>query len=97
MSRDFAADRIRSEVHFSGHVQGVGFRYTTVSVARRFQVVGYVQNLPDRRVQLVVEGPPGEVDGLLEAVSEQIGYLIRDVDRQNMPPTGEFASFGIRH
>jgi acylphosphatase len=97
MCRESFADRIQCEVHYSGHVQGVGFRYTTVSIARRFNVVGYVQNLPDGRVRLVTEGPPGEVDGLLRAVADQMGDLVQNVARENKTPTGEFASFGVRH
>ena len=48
-------------MYFSGHVQGVGFRYTTRSVASRFAVTGYVRNLPDGRVELVAEGGSGLV------------------------------------
>ena len=38
--------------HYSGHVQGVGFRYQTLQVAKGFEVSGYVQNLADGRVLL---------------------------------------------
>ena len=34
---------------FEGHVQGVGFRYQTVGVAKGFDVTGYVQNITDGR------------------------------------------------
>jgi acylphosphatase len=44
----------RREVHYSGHVQGVGFRYTTRSIARGYEVTGFVQNLEDGRVSRVV-------------------------------------------
>src|SRR5690349_7212233 len=36
----------RREVHYSGRVQGVGFRYTARSIAQLFPVTGYVKNLP---------------------------------------------------
>ena len=49
------------EIHYSGRVQGVGFRYTVRSLASRTAVTGFVKNLPDGRVQLVVEGPPDEI------------------------------------
>ena len=44
------------EVFFSGRVQGVGFRYTTMQVAKEFEVAGQVRNLTDGRVQLEVDG-----------------------------------------
>ena len=47
------------EVYYSGRVQGVGFRYTVRSLASRMAVTGFVKNLPDGRVHLVVEGSPG--------------------------------------
>ena len=38
---------IRKVVFYSGRVQGVGFRYTTANLAKRFHVAGYVQNLDE--------------------------------------------------
>ena len=46
---------------FEGHVQGVGFRYQTVGVAKGFDVTGYVQNMVDGRVHLYAEGEESEV------------------------------------
>jgi len=60
----------RYTVHFSGRVQGVGFRFTTTRVAREFTVAGYVQNLDDGRVRLVVEGERDELDRYVKAVQE---------------------------
>ena len=50
--------RERRRVVFSGRVQGVGFRFTCQSLARGFDVAGYVRNLADGRVELVAEGEP---------------------------------------
>ena len=46
-------------VIYSGHVQGVGFRWTTQGVARGFAVTGFVRNLRDGRVEIFV-GAEGE-------------------------------------
>ncbi len=48
------------EIFYSGHVQGVGFRYTAKSVATGYEIAGVVRNLPDGRVELVAEGPRAE-------------------------------------
>lgn len=66
-------------VLYEGRVQGVGFRYTAERLARRFDVAGFVRNLDDGRVELVAEGEPSELDGLLEAVRDAMSRYIRDV------------------
>jgi acylphosphatase len=86
----------RRTYHFSGHVQGVGFRYTTEDIAARFNVKGYVRNLPDGRVELVMEGPPEEMDGVLESLRERLDRFIRKIDLNTAPATGEFREFEIR-
>jgi acylphosphatase len=46
----------RVHVFYAGRVQGVGFRMTAEEAAGRCGVVGWVKNLRDGRVELVVEG-----------------------------------------
>jgi acylphosphatase len=88
---------IRREVRFTGHVQGVGFRYTTQDIARQFDVCGYVRNLPDGRVELIVEGDERDIDRLVRTIENRMGSFIRDVRSSTMPATGEFQAFSIRH
>lgn len=83
--------------HFSGRVQGVGFRYTVQNVAMQFNVRGYVKNLPDGKVEMVAEGPEDQVEGLIDAIKGRMDSFISRVDSQSAPPNGEFADFSIRH
>jgi acylphosphatase len=83
-------------VLFTGHVQGVGFRYTTLQVAREFEVAGSVRNLPDGRVQLEAEGSEREVDGFITAVGERMHGLIRKTERTALKRPPQFAGFTIR-
>src|SRR5437762_1172639 len=62
----------RKTCYFSGHVQGVGFRYTVKNIALRHDVGGYVRNLPDGRVELVMEGPDNEMDELVNEVCDRM-------------------------
>jgi acylphosphatase len=83
-------------VHFTGRVQGVGFRFQTLRVARGFEVAGFVRNLPDGRVELEAEGAPDEVAAFVAAVEEEMAGHIRKTERRagRRPPT--FAGFEIR-
>ncbi len=67
-------------VWFSGHVQGVGFRYATLQVAKEFDVSGTVRNLPDGRVELTLEGTSGEIRAMVAAVEERMHGYIRKVE-----------------
>lgn len=87
----------RRTVYFSGRVQGVGFRATAWHLARRFDVAGYVRNLPDGRVELVVEGDSREIDRFLAELRNEMGRYIRDVQEVREPARGEFVTFEIRY
>lgn len=82
---------------FDGRVQGVGFRYTTQNIAMRYNVHGYVRNMNDGRVELVMEGDEREMDTVVDSVRQRMDSYIRKVDAQAAPATGEFESFMIRH
>ena len=58
------------EVFYEGRVQGVGFRWSVRHLAKGFDVRGWVQNLPDGRVQMQVSGEKDEVEAFLKAISE---------------------------
>lgn len=88
---------LRREVHYSGHVQGVGFRFTTQRVAKQFAVDGYVRNLPDGRVQLVAEGERGELERFLQAVRDRLEDHIDNVSDDTQAASGEFTGFVIRY
>ena len=47
---------ISLQVFYEGNVQGVGFRWTIRQIAKGFDVVGSVRNLPDGRVEMHVGG-----------------------------------------
>jgi acylphosphatase len=88
--------RERREIHYAGRVQGVGFRYTTRQIAARFDVQGFVQNLADGRVLLVVEGPGGEVERFVDEVRLELGRYVQSAQSVSREPRGDFPNFEIR-
>lgn len=63
--------RCRMTVFYSGHVQGVGFRYTVRQVAAGFEATGTVRNLNDDRVELVAEGNRNELEAFRAAICDE--------------------------
>ena len=86
----------RRVVFYRGMVQGVGFRYTARAIARNHEVVGYVRNLPDGRVEVVVEGEREEADRFLERLRGQMADYIVEAVAKTMSATGEFDAFEVR-
>lgn len=89
-------DTERREVMYSGHVQGVGFRYTTQRIASHYSVTGYVRNLANGRVELVVEGEKDQLDRLLADIDDRLGQYVVNRTVDCGPATGQFHNFTIR-
>lgn len=84
-------------IHFEGRVQGVGFRYQTKQIAMGFDVTGWVQNLPDGRVEMEVMGPADEVEAFLSAIEDSdLNGLIRKRDIVDVAPDLGLRGFEIR-
>ena len=84
-------------VLYSGHVQGVGFRYTVKHIASGYEVTGTVRNLPDGRVELqAMSEDDEELEAFLNAIQESsLGGNIRDVTMQGIPELAAVRGFTI--
>ena len=90
------AFRRRMTALFSGHVQGVGFRYTAKTVAAGFEITGTIRNLPDGRVELVAEGRREELDAFRAALHDAgLAGFIRDEQVDWADAKNEFRGFEI--
>ncbi len=83
-------------VYFTGHVQGVGFRYTTLQVAKEYEVTGFVRNLADGRVQLEAEGAKPEIEAFLKGLADAMPGYIRKTERSGERRPPQFQGFTIR-
>ena len=90
------ASVLHATVYFSGHAQGVGFRYSTLQVAKEFEVAGFVKNLPDGRVLVEIEGRPRVVDAFVAAVEERMHGHVRKTERTQQNRAPVFQGFEIR-
>lgn len=89
--------RIARRFVIAGHVQGVGFRWFTHDAAAREGIHGWVRNLADGSVEVMVEGDEPSVDRLEAAVRRgPSSARVERVDVEAVAPTGRPAGFEIR-
>ena len=88
--------RVARRYVVSGEVQGVGFRFFAQRVAARHQVVGYVRNLPDGRVEAHAEGTPESIEGFKHDLAAGPQHArVEQVEEVSLEPTGQYPSFRI--
>ena len=87
--------RIRAEIVFHGHVQGVGFRWTAVRVAEGLDIDGWVRNEPDGTVRLLAEGLQEDVVHLVQGIDEALPGHVKDREYTISAASGEFSGFRI--
>jgi acylphosphatase len=80
----------------SGVVQGVGYRYFVLRIARRLGVRGYVRNLPDGRVEVYAEGTPEQLDQLRAYLREgPPAAVVEGIEETEVQPSGRWDSFEV--
>ena len=77
--------------HFHGRVQAVGFRATTVLLARQLSLKGYVKNCPDGTVEVVAQGQKTSLETLISKLKET--FHIEQVDAHYVKPTKIYSDF----
>ena len=88
------------QVHFyvSGRVQGVGYRQFVKSRAKKLGLTGWVQNLPEGRVEVVAQGAKDRLEMLLHDANR--GSFLSEVEDVTVTweeTTENFTEFTIRH
>lgn len=85
----------RWHIYFFGHVQGVGFRFTCLTTAKRHDVSGWVKNLPDGSVEMIVEGNRETLRQYVDEVCDSTHGRVDDRQITRSDATGEFASMQV--
>lgn len=79
-----------------GTVQGVGYRMSAVTEARRLGVAGWVRNREDGTVEMVVEGEAPAVEAMVSWAGEGPSHAeVSGVDVEDRPAEG-LAGFAQR-
>jgi len=86
---------VQAHIFYSGMVQGVGFRYTVVRFTQGRPLSGWVRNLPDGRVEVLVEGERAQVDTLTQNVEDHFKTQITDKKISYAPAQAQFRDFRI--
>lgn len=82
-------------VLITGSVQGIGFRQFVKSQANKLDIKGWVKNLPDRRVEVILQGRTEDVDKMI-LLCRKGPFLaeVKDIKIEIMPDQ-EFEAFEI--
>lgn len=72
--------KVRKHIYFSGRVQGVGFRYSALYLARPLGLTGWVENLWDGRVEMEVQGDEDAIVQFLKELRTQRFIVIDNME-----------------
>ncbi|HAW09043.1 MAG TPA: acylphosphatase [Bacteroidetes bacterium] len=87
----------RAEFIVMGHVQGVGFRYFVYQNAVMLNLKGYVSNLMNGNVQVVVEGPKDAIEQLRKKLNQgPLHSYVQSIEFTYLDYKNEFDGFSIK-
>ena len=85
--------KIAKHLIFSGRVQGVGFRFMAHRIAMRYELSGYVRNVPGGKVEVLVQGDTKDIDNFVRDLQE--AFAVCDIGIENIPIDAEYDGFNI--
>jgi acylphosphatase len=92
-----SGQRHRLHAQIFGRVQGVSFRFHTLTTANDLKLVGWVRNLSDGSVEVVAEGSRPALEQLLRFLEQgPQGAHVTRVDANWLSANNEFADFQVR-
>jgi len=80
---------------FYGRVQGVGFRFTSSRIANRYQLTGFVRNLPNRSVEILLQGPEEDIKNCIRDIKKSFNGYITNTEMQQTEQNPQYTSFNI--
>lgn len=87
----------RAQVLIEGRVQGVFFRAYARDQAAQLKLTGWVRNLPDGRVEAVVEGGSAQVESFVNwCRTGPVSAKVTGITLEKQEYQGEFQTFSVR-
>lgn len=83
------------KIVFSGRVQGVGFRFTALNIASRYELKGYVRNIPDGEVEMLAQGTAEMIDECVRDLQDSFVGTINHIDIEEATPDPKITDFRI--
>jgi acylphosphatase len=84
---------IAKHIFFCGRVQGVGFRFTAIQVARRYELTGFVRNTTDSKVELLLQGQEQDIDCAIDDLQQT--FSVRDAQIEQVEFDSSYENFDI--
>lgn len=86
---------IARHIIFTGHVQGVGFRFTAHRMALRHGLTGFVRNLMDGTVEMLAQGSPEDIDNCVRDIRNSFGGYVKEAIINDVPADTKHTDFKI--
>jgi acylphosphatase len=81
---------------FHGRVQGVGFRYFTRQLARKYNIAGSIRNKSDGTVELIINDRSNNIDEFIEGIKKGNGFMqIENIEKYNYDSNAD--SFKVKY
>ena len=87
------------ELIIEGRVQGVGFRYFACNNALKYNINGYVRNMPDGNVEIVCSGEEQDLDKFISKMKKgpSFSYISSFKINELISNDYNFNSFDIKY
>ena len=86
---------VAKHIIFTGRVQGVGFRFTALNIARRYGLTGLVRNLPGGTVEMIAQGASGDIDDCIRDINESFAGYVSEAKVKEIEPDSQYGDFKI--
>jgi acylphosphatase len=88
-------EQTAKHIVFSGEVQGIGFRFTANRLAGRYSVTGFVRNLPDGNVEMLIQGSEQDIRHCIAEIQDSFRGYIRNTKTDSVPPNPSYTNFRV--
>ncbi len=85
--------KVAKHILFTGRVQGVGFRFTAQTIAKRYELAGYVRNTFDGKVEALAQGNSQNIEDFVRDLQET--FSIQDTNIKGLPIDTKHNGFDI--